>query len=91
MSEGERLARLETKLDEHEKSNNERFDRLFGMMDDFIGTANEKFASKYVEDQVKKLDERFASKLVERIVYGMCGAILMAVLYLALNHLGIKK
>ena len=35
-------------------------------------------------------DKRYAAKPVERVVYGMTGAILLSVLYLILRHVGIE-
>lgn len=59
----ERVAVIETKLDSIEKK-----------MDDFIESA----------------DKKYASKNVEKVVYGMIGIVLASVLYYLLEHLGIK-
>lgn len=71
---GERMVRMETKMEEHCKSNDERFDRIEVLLNGFI----------------KSADRKFASKLTEKIVYGMAGIILTSVLYIILKSVGIK-
>lgn len=54
-----------------------------------------------IKDDIKELkdafnvwcenaDKKFASKLTEKIVYGLVGILLSALVYYALSHLGIK-
>ena len=74
INDGERLMRLETKMEEHCQANSDAFARLELKIDEFI----------------KGSDGKFASKLTEKIVYGLVGAVALSVLYFILKSVGIK-
>lgn len=63
------------KLEEQMKGVNGKMDAMSTKLDQFIESA----------------DEKYATKLTEVIVYGMVGIILISVLYLLLRSIGIEK
>jgi len=72
MNIGERIMKLETQLKSHCESNEQHFAIIEKKLDDFIESA----------------DMRFASKLTEKIVYGLVGIILAAFATLILFKIG---
>lgn len=78
---GERMARVEESVSNMGRDlcahidKQDQFElRIEGKIDGFISSA----------------DKKYASKTVEKIVYSGAGAVLLAVLYYILNHVGIK-
>ena len=69
----ERIAVLETKVDDLKNNVDGGFKGVNERLDDFIDCA----------------DKKYASKLTERIVFGMVSVIILAVLYYILSHVGI--
>jgi len=62
MNQGERLAKMETKMENIEKGmikNDRDHEKLFGKLDKFITSADKKYADKSVEERVGKIERHF--------------------------------
>jgi len=70
----ERIAVLETKVDDLDKKVDEGFNNIEGKIDEIVCN----------------MDKKYASKVTENIVFGMMGAIALSVLYYILKHVGIS-
>ena len=81
MTLGERMIKLETRMEEHCKSNDDRFDNLEKRLQ---GIENG------ISDLPDKLSNKFASKLTEKVVYGLIGIILSSFAVLVLIKVGWK-
>lgn len=86
-TEGERLVALETRMCNLEKAIREVKDDVDGMRLELAESRKEQ--REMLKHVIDSADERYASKLSERLIFGMAGATLLAVLYLVLNIVGI--
>lgn len=88
----DRFDNFEVKLEEHCRINEKGLDSLNGRVDGLTTIIAQLDSSigKKIENMWKEGDKRWAGKLTEKVVYGVLGAIGLAVLYALLREIGLK-
>jgi len=83
-----RMAKLETKLEEHCKSNDDNFNEVKADIKDV--KEDIKGIKSAIDTWLEKADSRYASKRTEQLFYSTLGAAIVYILYYIFKMVGIS-